>query len=206
MLVKRTTAILALALVAALWQAPAGLSESVETMPVAIKLPAPDTSGGRPLMAALNDRRSERSFGPAALSDQQTAEILWAAVGVNRPEDGNRRTSPTAMNRQDVEVYALTAKGAFHYNALKHELEYIKVNDQSGLLGAPLGLVFTAPADSAAAGINVGFCSQNVYLYAASEGLNSIVKITVDREALAKVLDLGEDRQIVAVQLIGPKP
>lgn len=138
-----------------------------------IVLPRPNIEAGKPLMAAINSRQSDRNFKMEALSDQQIAEILWVAVGVSRPDKGNLRTTPTAMNRQDVSVYALSEKGAFFYDAIEHSLETIATGDQTALLGAPFGLVFVSPADNSYAGLNVGFCSQNVYLYAASEGLNS---------------------------------
>lgn len=172
----------------------------------AVKLPAPNLTGGRPLMAVLNDRRSDRDFKPEALSEQQMADILWAAVGVNRPGDDPHRTAPTAKNRQDVEVYALTAKGAFLYDALKHELKPVAAGDQTAILGAPLGLAFVTPVDSKWAGANVGFSSQNVYLYAASEGLNTVVKGTFDEKALKELLKLPEGKMVVLVQPVGLRP
>ncbi len=134
-----------------------------------MKLPNPDLNSGRPLMAVLHDRHSERSFDPTPLSNQILADILWAAVGVNRNDGSNRRTAPTAMNQQKVEVYALTSEGAFLYQPLEHQLRLVAEGDQTGLLGAPLGLVYVSP-DSKWAEANAAFCSQNVYLYAASEG------------------------------------
>lgn len=171
-----------------------------------VKLPAPNLEAGRPLMAVLNERRSDRDFKPEALSEQQLAEILWAAVGVNRPGNDPHRTAPTAKNRQDVDVYALTAKGAFLYDALKHELRLVAEGDQTALLGAPLGLAFVTPVDNKWAGANAGFSSQNVYLYAASEGLNTVVKGTFDQKALADLLKLPADKTVMLVQPVGLRP
>lgn len=171
-----------------------------------IILPRPNTEAGKPLMAAINERHTDRNFKAEALSDQQTAEILWVAVGVNRPDKGNLRTTPTAMNRQDVSVYALSEKGAFYYDALEHSLDIIAQGDQTSILGAPFGLVFVAPVDNSFAGVNVGYCSQNVYLYAASEGLNTVAKGTFDKDVLKKLLKLKNNQQIVLVQPIGPRP
>ena len=178
----------------------AGPAVAAET----VALPPATQTGGRPLMEALMDRRSERAFG-SELTEQQIADVLWAAVGVNRPQD-NKRTSPTAKNRQDVDVYALTKQGAFRYNALKHELEILAEGDQTAVLGAPLGLVFVAPDESVISGLNVGYCSQNVYLYAASEGLNTVAKATADRPVLQKLLKLDSGRAIILVQPVGPRP
>ena len=81
-----------------------------------MELPAPNKTGGMPLMQALNARRSTKTnYSGAALSAQQLSDLLWATWGVNR-EDG-RRTAPTAMNRQDVRVYVALENGVWLYDA-----------------------------------------------------------------------------------------
>lgn len=182
--------------------APAVAGEKPET----VKLPAPDLKAGRPLMATLNDRRSDRVFGAEPLSSQQVADILWASVGVNRAENENRRTAPTAKNLQDLDVYALTADGAFYYDALKHELRLVAEGDQTAVLGAPLGLVYVGPAENRFTGSNAGFSAQNVYLYAASEGLNTVVRGTFDHKALADLLKIADYQSVILVQPVGTRP
>jgi nitroreductase len=49
-----------------------------------------------------------------------------------------------------------------------------------------------------AAVIDTGFISQNVYLYCASTGLATVVRGTVDRDALAKTMKLNSTQRIVA--------
>ena len=71
-----------------------------------IALPTPDRHGGKPLMQALNDRKSAREFAPDPLSQQVLSNLLWAAFGVNRP-DGHR-TAPSANNRQTIDIYVVT--------------------------------------------------------------------------------------------------
>ena len=171
-----------------------------------ITLLRPTVSGGMPLLEAINARRSDREFKKENLTEQQIANLLWVAVGVNRAEEGNRRTTPTAMNKQDVSVYALNDSGAFHYDAIDHRLNIVELGDKTSVLNAPFSLIFVAPANNENAGLNVGFCSQNVYLYAASEGLNTVAKGTADRPALKKLLKLSDDQQIVLVQPVGPRP
>ncbi len=53
-----------------------------------IKLPAPQTEGGKPLMQALKLRQSTRGdYGPEEKLPMQTlSNLLWAADGVNRPD------------------------------------------------------------------------------------------------------------------------
>ena len=67
-------------------------------------------------------------------------------------------------------------------------------------------MVVVAPANNDGAGLNGGYCSQNVYLYAASKGLNAVAKGTADRNTLKKTLKLADDQQIVLVHLVGPRP
>ena len=89
--------LLSLAALALIPAAPAAVNAADST--ARMELPAPDKTGGMPLMQALAQRRSIKTgFSGAALSPQQLSDLLWASWGVNR--DGGRRTAPTAMNRQ----------------------------------------------------------------------------------------------------------
>ena len=90
-----------------------------------IKLPAAIKSGGKPLMEALNNRASERVFSAKELNMQELSDLLWAADGINRPESG-KRTAPTAMNWQDMEIYVILKTGIYKYNPKDHLLEFIK--------------------------------------------------------------------------------
>jgi len=61
-----------------------------------------------------------------------------------------------------------------------------------------------APEDQALySGADVGFISQNVYLFCASEGLATVVRGSVDRDALAKALNLSEQKRIIITQTVG---
>ena len=69
-----------------------------------IKLPAPQTDGGKPLMQALEQRHSTREFSAEALPPQVLSNLLWAAAGVNRPASG-QRTVPSARDWREIDVY-----------------------------------------------------------------------------------------------------
>ena len=60
-----------------------------------IKLLAPDTFGGKPLMQAISHRKSDRQFETRNLSLKHLSEILWVANGINRAN--GKRTVPSAM-------------------------------------------------------------------------------------------------------------
>jgi hypothetical protein len=78
-----------------------------------IKLPSPQLDGGKSLMQALKERKSERSFNSKKIPANVLSNMLWAACGINRPEAG-KRTAPSTMNRQQIDVYVATSDGLFY--------------------------------------------------------------------------------------------
>lgn len=182
-----------------------------------IILPKPDLKSGRPLMECFSLRRSSRNFADKALPVQMISEILFAADGINRP-DGHK-TVPTAMNRQNQTIYAVTADAVYFYNNKKHSLVPINKGDfrkdcgmQSFHRTAPLIIVFvsdmaaignTAAEKAMYAGNHSGSASQNVYLYAASKGLSTVICGSIKKDVLKKVLKLKGAQQAVFSQPIG---
>ncbi|MDR3175040.1 MAG: nitroreductase family protein [Desulfovibrio sp.] len=140
-----------------------------------ITLPAPDKSGGMPLMKALNERKSRRGFKDEAIAQKDLSNLLWAAFGVNR-SDG-RRTAPMARNSQQLEIYAAMGTGVWRYDGIKHTLTKVLERDASKDFGAPLTLIYAAPGGLHDA-MHVGSVYQNVGLYCASAGLANVVKAT----------------------------
>ena len=182
-----------------------------------LKLPSPETEGGRPLMQVLKDRKSTREFGPQKLSAQTLSNLLWAAFEINRP-DGHR-TAPSAMNWQEVSLYAATAEGVYLYDAQAHTLNPVLAGDSRAATGtqayvkdAAVNLVYvsdlskTSRATAAEAekytAADVGFIAQNVYLFCASEGLATVVRGGVD-QSLPKLLKLRPDQHITLAQTVG---
>jgi nitroreductase len=199
----------------ALLLVPVGLITAQELKPVA--LPTPQTSGGRPLMQVLKERKSVRDFGPEPLSRQTISNLLWAAWGVNR-EDG-RRTAPSASNRQEIDVYVVMADGAYLYDAQANALKLVAPADlrklagtQAYVAGAPVNLIYVADtaklggddaARLATANADTGFVAQNVYLFCASEGLGTVVRGSVNRDDLGKALNLRAGQRINLAQSVG---
>ena len=193
------------------------LSLAQELKPVS--LPAPQTEGGKPLMQALKDRHSTREFSSEKLPLQVLSNLLWAAFGINRPDTG-KRTAPSAMNWQEIDVYVATAEGLYVYDAKGNKLNPILAGDVRAAAGvqpfvkdAPLNLIYVA--DFAKTGkssaedrnfysaADVGFIAQNVYLFCASEGLAVVVRGGVDRVALAKLMKLRPGQKILLAQTVG---
>ncbi|MDR1225389.1 MAG: SagB/ThcOx family dehydrogenase [Prevotellaceae bacterium] len=181
------------------------------TMAQDIKLPAPQKTGGMPLMAALSARQTNREFSAKALDSQALSNLLWAAWGFNRAD---RRTAPSAMNKQEYLVYVTLPTGAYLYNAKDNVLKQVVNKDIRALAGkqdfvatAPLNLVYaydkTLMGDPKLAYVDCGFISQNVYLYCASAGLNTVVRAYVDIEELSKALGLDSSKEVVLSQTVG---
>ena len=77
-----------------------------------IQLPTPSKSGGMPLMEALSKRSTNRMMDSTRhLSEQQLSDLVWAAWGINRPD--GRRTAPSALNRQEIDLYLIGRSGAY---------------------------------------------------------------------------------------------
>ncbi|MGD0206111.1 MAG: SagB/ThcOx family dehydrogenase [Verrucomicrobiota bacterium] len=188
----------------------------------AIDLPAPQKTGGMPLMEALAKRSTARTFDSKELSPQQLSSLLWAAFGINRPD--GKRTAPSAMNFQETDIYVLLKQGAYVYSARSNKLDLVVAEDIRALGGtqafvkdAPVTLVFVADLSKMGGGTNeakknmanidVGYISQNVYLFCASEGLVTGARMSVDRATLGPRLKLRPDQMIILAQSAGyPKP
>jgi SagB-type dehydrogenase family enzyme len=183
-----------------------------------ITLATPETRGGMPLMEALSKRRSAREFAPAALEMQMLSNLLWAACGVNRPESG--RTAPSALNAQEIDIYVALPSGAYLYDAVAHALRLVASRDLRRVTGyqdfvdeAPLDIVFVGdhrrmsliPVAQRAiyAAVAAGAISQNIYLFAASNGLATVLRAWIDRGAIADALGLDHDQQVLLSQTVG---
>jgi nitroreductase len=115
-----------------------------------IKLPAPQLKGGKLLMQALKERQSIRSYSAKPLPLQTLSDLLWAADGINRPESG-KRTAPTAMNQQELDIYVVLADGVYLYEPKEHALQSVVKGDfrklcgkQDFVAGAPVNLILIA--------------------------------------------------------------
>jgi SagB-type dehydrogenase family enzyme len=186
-----------------------------------IQLPKPQVVGGKPLMEALKERKSSRSFRSDKIPMQVLSDMLWAAWGVNRPDEG-RRTAPSAKNNKEIDIYVVLAEGVYLYDAKDHILSPVVAQDLREMASrknprpldtAPVVLLYVADFGRMAGLTNeqkvifsaadTGFISQNVYLYCASEGLATVVRGILDRPALAKVMKLGPEQNIILAQSVG---
>ena len=205
---------LALGLMGQLKPAPAAAGAAT-----VMDLPPPRRSGGLPLMETLQQRRSRRTFTPDPLPEQTLSDLLWAAAGVNRPDLGGR-TAPSAMNSQEVDVYAALPAGLFAYDCANHALRLVAAADVRRVTGyqdfvdtAALDLIYVAdhgrmslvPAAmrDGYAFAAAGAMAQNVYLYCASAGLASVIRAWFDHQGLARAMHLRPDQRLLLAQTVG---
>lgn len=171
------------------------------------------------LQAALRARHSTREFLPDPLPLEALSALLWATAGVNRRVGGGR-TVPSAHDWKEVELYAVTAEGAWRYDAPDHRLLPVARGDlrsatrEQDFAGvAPLNLVFVAdllrmkgvaPEDREfLAGVTAGAMAQNAYLACAAMELGCVVRALLDRRRLAAALNLGCEARTLLAQTVG---
>jgi SagB-type dehydrogenase family enzyme len=201
------------------------VSSSIAQELSTIKLLPPDLKSGKLLMQSLKERKTSRSFSTRKLPIEVLSNLMWAACGINRPDSG-KRTAPSAVNWQEIEVYVAMEEGLYLYDGKAHSLKPVLKKDlrrnttifiqpsRSSVAGAPLQFIYVADYSkmwfagsdeeknfySAA---DTGFIAQNVYLFCASEGLATVVRGMVDKDALSKDMKLRDNQKIILVQAVG---
>ena len=186
-------------------------AQVIETIP----LPPAQKTGGMPIMEAFQLRKSQRSYSSKDITQQELSNVLWAAYGINRPE--GLRTVPAAKEWYEYDIYIIKADGWFLYEPKKHVLlkmgnEDLRVygGTQDFVKAAPVILVYVADFDRMTnttdelrkffSAVDVGYISQNVYLYCASEGLATIILGQVDKVKVREVLKLKTNQQVILSQ------
>lgn len=181
-----------------------------------VALAAPPEAGGLTIDEALHRRASWRTYGDEPLTLEELSGVLWAAAGINRPEE-NRLTAPSALALYPIRVYAFTAAGIYRYEAAQHRLVRIVEGDRRAAAGAQpfvgqaqLNLVYVAdrsvyegkpiPPEQVRylCGQDAAGYAENVNLYAAGHGLKSITRGSTSPE-LPRLLGLDEERCFIAL-------
>lgn len=179
-----------------------------------IELPKPQITGGTPLMQALAQRQTARTFADKPLPMQTLSNLLWAAFGVNRQREakpGLGRTAPSAMNKQEVALYVVLASGAFVYEPEQNRLRPVVSGDvrakvaQGAGAHAAVTIIYVADAKLDYAQVDTGFIGQNVYLFAASEGLNAWF-YALHGADVAGTLKLPEGMKALYGESVGYRP
>ncbi|MDG5816061.1 SagB/ThcOx family dehydrogenase [Chitinispirillales bacterium ANBcel5] len=184
-----------------------------------IELNTPDTERGEAIMQALAQRRSVRQWSDRELSDQDISDLLWAANGVNRPEEG-KRTAPTAFNVQDIDLYIFTEDGVYHYDAFANVLDPVlrgDIRSEAGIQGfvgtAPVTVLIVSDMSRYSRGneaehaqyaaMHAGIVSQNISLFCSGNGMGTVVIGMLDAEALHRRLNLKDSQVVLLSHPVG---
>ena len=179
-----------------------------------IMLNPPDTNRGLSVMKALSKRASATVFDTASLKIQDLSDVLWAANGINRPAIG-KRTAPSAMNAQEVDVYVFLKSGTYLYDATKNILNVIADGDNRKLCTGgqefaaipPVFCVLVADISKFKRGNDstkmiiasedAGIVSQNISVFCASVGFSTRPRATMDQKKLRDLLKLKESQYLL---------
>jgi SagB-type dehydrogenase family enzyme len=192
----------------------------------AFDLPPVPREGAVSVEEALQQRRSTREFGAAAVDLATIGRLLWAAQGATQ-EGGAGRSAPSAGGTYPLEVYAVLGDGLLHYVPRGHRAEWIDRADlrdvlyraaleQTAVRDAPVVLVITAlPArteerygDRAERYVflEAGHAAQNVLLQATALGLAAVPVGAFTDDEVASALQLGAGEVPVYLIPIGHPP
>jgi SagB-type dehydrogenase family enzyme len=183
-----------------------------------IKLNAPDKTRGSVVMKAFDDRQSIREYASETIKPQDLSDLLWAANGINRPD--GKRTAPSCLNFQDVEVYVVLPEGAYWYDAKEHALNPVTAGDYRGAVAAgqdfaktaPLSIVLVADmtkygnmseGSKLMAAIDVGIVSENICVACAGLGLATVPRGTMDQATLRTALKLSDNHLMLINNPVG---
>lgn len=187
-----------------------------------IELAAVPQKGGTTINEALWARKSSRDFTPEALTLEELSGVIWAAAGVNRPENAHL-TAPSALALYPIRTYAFLAEGVYRYDPVAHRLERVAEGDHRPLTAmqefaneAALNLVFVAdlsvyegkniPTEKVKSlcGLDAAGYAENANLYAAAHGLKAITRGSYKEAELLALLGLDPATHCVALaQSIG---
>lgn len=195
-----------------------------------IQLPPPQKEGGKTVLAALRERRTTRSISSRELPLPVLSTLLWAAFGVNREEASFQkpgRTAPSASNSQEIDLYVALPEAVYLYEAVPHRLSPVEAGDFRARAGrgsaatAPVNIFYVADLSRYDLGpdqpdraigdpevqksyyyTDTGFIAQNVYLFAASQGLATWFH-NCDKEHPVKAFRLGSHQRVLFAQTVG---
>jgi hypothetical protein len=196
-----------------------------------INLVEPQKDGGKSVLAALWERKTTRDIGTKELPPQMLSNLLWAAFGINRRQNGPSaggigRTAASASNSQEIDLYVALPEGVYLYEAKGHSLIPVVAGDFRARSGrraaanAPVNIFFVvdlakyAKAPFQEPGLKntdvqksyyyvaTGLIASNVYLFAASQGLAAHFH-NCDKRNTPEEFKLRPEQRVLFSQTVG---
>jgi SagB-type dehydrogenase family enzyme len=178
-------------------------------VPSNIKLSSPNLKRGLPVMEALSKRASATEFKTNSLKLEDLSDLVWAANGINRAETG-KRTAPSAINAQDIDLYVFLPEGAYFYEPKSHTLVLVAEGDfrkevsgpQENMANAPVYIAMVADISRFTRGDeqkkmiwaaeDAGIVSQNINIFCAGTGMQTRTRATMNIPKLKEILKLKD--------------
>lgn len=185
-----------------------------------IRLPKPSLNRNSEVMQAFANRHSTREYAARALTLTDLSDLLWAANGINRQGEG-KRTAPSAMNKQDVDVYVVLPEGTYLYDAKAHQLNLIAEGDHRGAVAggqtfvksAPVSLLLVSDLSRLGDAKNVhtqlmgamdtGIVSQNISIFCSAAKLATVPRASMDAAKLKSLLKLTDSQLLLMNHPVG---
>lgn len=178
-----------------------------------ISLPYPNLNRNTPIMKAYSLRASAKNFDTTDLGLQDLSDLLWAANGINRKESG-KRTAPSALNAQDIDIYVFMKNGIYIYNAPNHSLIKVIDNDYRNIFSRninepipPVILLLVSDISKFSFGddslklmwgaMDAGIVSQNISLFCAAFGLATRPRAGMNQQKIKEILKLNKNQFIM---------
>jgi hypothetical protein len=193
-----------------------------------IALPKPAAKIGADLLDSIKMRYAARAFVAKDVSQADLATILWAADGLKGTPDAVSAASkaggtfPVSGDVNYVNLYVLTAKGAYRYDPAGNALKQVATMDirkevtPEFIANSAFMLVFTKDAtkipaflksnpvmaDQLAVG-TASYGSENAALAAGVLKIGSIVMFNIKPPAVADGLKLSKDESPLFIMQLG---
>ena len=188
-----------------------------------VRLKKPNLKRGMPVMTAFSLRASASGYNTKPLSLEDLSDLLWAANGINREDEG-KRTAPTAVNAQDIDLYVFLPEAVYLYNAKENQLEKVAEGDNRKLVAAQQEDVAKAPviclmvsdisrfpwgddnSKLSMAAKDAGIVSQNISIFCAGTGLVTRPRASMNVQGLRELLKLKDSQHPLMNNPVSYKP
>jgi SagB-type dehydrogenase family enzyme len=193
-----------------------------------ISLFKPEINKGLPVMKAIANRHTSYNFiKDKPLSLQQISDILYISYGQSHGHNKIFKTVPSALKIYPLIFFVVFTNGIYKYEPFTHELiPYLKgdYTDNIGIQpfakNAFMNILIYADLEKKIEGsdsneyddrdlrmklacLDVGHCTENVYLYCEGEGLKCCVRFFTDGKYYKKLLNLEDKYEYVLSQSVG---
>jgi SagB-type dehydrogenase family enzyme len=214
------------------WSAQPSPQKAYENPLKTIVLPAPATSEGPTLWAAIRARRSIRSYKREPMTLKEVSQLLWATQGTTEKIGGYRlRSAPSAGALYPIETYLVVNRveglepGLYHYDPLDAVLQLLAEGERgaqaaAAALDQPMAedaavvFVWTAIIERGKwkyrerayryISLDAGHIGQNLYLAAAALGLGCCTVGAFYDEEVNRLVDVdGTDETAVYLACVG---